>query len=346
LSALPEPTSSLDATSTSTSISDRFQLIVFTHFSHHPQFEASQKYFQESLLWKKKAAKYIEWKRDPRCYAEGNRLDQRLHVARGLEYASRSKIVIDDEGRRTEEERSAYVVLTEDDFPLCPNSPSSVLSPMSSLRSSAINYRAVVSPNSTVPSFSETWNEIMRVVVATNELMPDSTSSPTTSTTSEHAVGHCGIFIATGGSGLLIRTFIAKKLPELLLGSDDVDGSRRVAEAIVLEKSGLANVLVKAEKDADTPDLVIQDCLRGRLAACSMCAPSAASNQFPIGSARRAYTIAGDRYGKSGLTGTKVLLQRHLGYNTSTLPGRKYGKEEWTCGWRQPFNGEPDVLTL
>ena len=84
---------------------------------------------------------------------------------------------------------------------------------------------------------------------------------------------------------------------------------------------------VRAEDEgADTPDLVIQDCLRGRVEGCEQCAPRA-------GRAR----VLGDRWGRSGLVGTRRLLQRHLGYNASTLPGRKYGKEEWACGWRQPF---------
>ncbi|KWU45393.1 hypothetical protein RHOSPDRAFT_16643 [Rhodotorula sp. JG-1b] len=130
--------------------------------------------------------------------------------------------------------------------------------------------------------------------------------------------GHCGVFFATGGSGFAVRREIAARLPALLLGAEDADGESREAAAergeVVLKREG---------EDADTPDLVIQDCLRGKLAECAdLCAPA------------------------SGLAGTERLLQRHLGYNASTLPGRSYGSDEWACGWRQPFNGEPDVLTV
>lgn len=318
LSALPDPASTSPA---ALSISNRMRLIVFTHFPRHPQFDAAQQFFTTSPLWKIKAEKYIEWKRDERCLDEaeggGNRLDQRLHVARGLEYASRAN-------------DSAYVVLTEDDFPLCPDPPSTC-----AVIDDDFNYRSIV-PR---VSFETTWKEIMRVAVETNRLMPDRRALLSSGQEEEVLAGHCGIFFATGGSGLIIRSFIAKKLPMLLLGDDDRDGVKRVARFAELRRRGIVDDRIKKEKDADTPDLVIQDCLRGRLPVCAVCAvPDASSStSFDPASSRNAFITPGDRHGKSGLTGTKVLLQRHLGYNTSTLPGREYGKEEWTCGWRQPF---------
>lgn len=174
---------------------------------------------------------------------------------------------------------------------------------------------------------------------------------------------------------MAMRGFIAAKLPALLLGADDAQGNDRDRRASMGEFS------VKHEDEgADTPDLVIQDCLRGRLPECRVCeAPDASSllsarraRRYPAGSARNGGGVLGDRWGKSGLAGTERLMQHHLGYNASTLPGRKYGKEEWACGWRQPFvsglwlcwpaaeqfadavpwlfldvqNGEPDVLIV
>lgn len=250
LDALPPFPTSLP--SNQTSLPSRIRLIVYTHFLTHPLFDAASSHF---------SSPYLSFLRDPR--ATSDRLDQRLHVARGLSYAS--------------EEESAYVVLTEDDFPLCPGA----------------------------------WEELGRGLVRTNEVMPDT----------EEGAGHCGVFFATGGSGLAIRGSVARTLPGLLLGEEDARGEEREERARRGEWS------VRAEDEgADTPDLVIQDCLRGRVEGCEQCAPRA-------GRAR----VLGDRWGRSGLVGTRRLLQRHLGYNASTLPGRKYGKEEWACGWRQPF---------
>ncbi|GAA5962586.1 hypothetical protein JCM21900_000954 [Sporobolomyces salmonicolor] len=278
-----------------TSPSSRIRLIVYTHFSSHPQFDLAQATFTSP-----RASHYLSFHRDPRAYAADNRLDQRLHVARGLDYAAR-------------EGNGAYVLLTEDDFPLCEDEPSLIRGEKS--------WRA-------------TWDKLQAALVKTNELLPDDESLSTP--------GHCGLFLSTGGSGLAIRTPIASLLPSLLLGSHDPHGYDREARAA----RGEPEYLLKREGEgADTPDLVIQDCLRGRLPECAMCAPAPAGGARK-GSARMPWGLRGDRYGKSGLAGTETLLQRHLGYNTSTLPGRRYGKEEWGCGWRQPFNGEPDILTV
>ncbi|GAA5902627.1 hypothetical protein JCM5296_000726 [Sporobolomyces johnsonii] len=278
-----------------TAPSSRIRLIVYTHFSSHPQFDLAQSTFTSP-----RASHYLTFHRDPRAYAADNRLDQRLHVARGLDYAAR-------------EGNGAYVLLTEDDFPLCEDDPS---------------------PIRGEKSWRGSWDKLQAALVKTNELLPDDDSSPTP--------GHCGLFLSTGGSGLAIRTPIASLLPSLLLGSHDPHGYDREARAA----RGEPEYLLKREGEgADTPDLVIQDCLRGRLPECAMCAPAPAGGARK-GSARMPWGLRGDRYGKSGLAGTERLLQRHLGYNTSTLPGRRYGKEEWACGWRQPFNGEPDVLTV
>lgn len=301
-------------------LASRIRLIVYTHFLTHSVFDHAQTHFSSpfSSAYAAKAAHYITWQRDPR--ATSDRLDQRLHVARGLAHAG-------------EGGESAYVLLTEDDFPLCPD-----------------NTRA-----GETPSWAGTWDELKRVVVATNVAMPDVAVAD-----SGPQLGHCGIFIATGGSGLLLRGRIAALLPSILLSASDPTGTAREALA------ALGSFAVStSDEGADTPDLVIQDCLRGRGPGCEVCAP-----RLGRGGA------AGDRYGKSGLVGTQRLVQHHLGFEASTLPGRRYGKEEWACGWRQPFvsiallpsrsssrrlcvqltvadsrvlpsqNGEPDVLTI
>ncbi|GAA6058023.1 hypothetical protein JCM3770_003976 [Rhodotorula araucariae] len=300
-SALPFSATSLAANSTTLFPSDpptssRLRLVVYTHFATHPMFDLARAHFASSA----KAAHYVTWARDPRAVVPGaqDRLDQRLHVARGLAHAA--------------ELGGAYVLLTEDDFPLCEDAGG----------------------EGGERSWHGAWEKLQAALVATNMRMPDDGAG----VADDSGIGHCGLFIATGGSGLAIRAPLAARLPALLLGSDDPDGSAREAAAargeIRLRREG---------EGADTPDLVIQDCLRGRLPECAVCAPGATG---PDGSARRPSRRDGERVGKSGLAGTERLLQRHLGYNASTLPGRKYGREEWACGWRQPFNGEPDVLTV
>ena len=286
--------SAFDAASTVPSTSSRLRLVVYTHFATHPTFDHARAHFVSSA----KAAHYVSWQRDPRALGPGaqDRLDQRLHVARGLEHAAGLG--------------GAYVLLTEDDFPLCEDAE----------RADELEGQR---------TWAGTWKQLQAALVATNERMPDAPSL--LGDRGEASMGHCGLFLATGGSGLAIRTPLAARLPALLLGPDDPHGYAREAAAargeIELRREG---------EGADTPDLVIQDCLRGRLPECAVCAPGAAV-AAPVGSARHPSRRAGERWGKSGLAGTERLLQRHLGYNASTLPGRQYGREEWACGWRQPF---------
>ncbi|KAI8643544.1 hypothetical protein BD408DRAFT_414744 [Parasitella parasitica] len=68
------------------------------------------------------------------------------------------------------------------------------------------------------------------------------------------------------------------------------------------------------------PDIIIQKCLMGDLTECSSCTDS--------------------------LVTSKTLLMYHIGYNTSTSADRVYRKDEFQCGWRHPFNGNPSVITL
>ncbi|KAG2209729.1 hypothetical protein INT47_001877 [Mucor saturninus] len=68
------------------------------------------------------------------------------------------------------------------------------------------------------------------------------------------------------------------------------------------------------------PDIIIQKCLMGQLPQCAAC--------------------------KDSLVTSKTLLMYHIGYNTSTSDDRTYKKDEFQCGWRHPFNGDPSVITL
>ncbi|KAI9360249.1 hypothetical protein BD770DRAFT_385158 [Pilaira anomala] len=68
------------------------------------------------------------------------------------------------------------------------------------------------------------------------------------------------------------------------------------------------------------PDIIIQKCLMGQLPECAHCADT--------------------------LVTSKTLLMYHIGYNTSTSDDRVYKKDEFQCGWRHPFNGDPSVITL
>ncbi|KAH8926467.1 hypothetical protein BT69DRAFT_1215225 [Atractiella rhizophila] len=54
-----------------------------------------------------------------------------------------------------------------------------------------------------------------------------------------------------------------------------------------------------------------------------------------------------DRVGRrKGMVVSDRLEMKHIGFNSSTVPGRRYRKSEFQCGWRHPFNGDPDVLVL
>jgi len=285
LSAFPDPDYHYNSTPLpieTPSLSSRLRLVVYTHFSDHSQFDIAQNLFTSS-----KAQHYLTFHRDPRAAGGGDRLDQRLHVARALDYASKDG-------------NAAYVLLTEDDFPLCDD--------------------ATTGPHG-LRTYEKTMAKLERALVETNRLLPDPASGS--------EPGHCGLFVATGGSGLVIRNSIASILPSVFLGVDDPQGLKR-------ESLAAQGELDAAHDGPDTPDLVIQDCLRGRLPECSMCAPSP-SFDLPKGSARMPWAVAGDRYGKSGLAATERLIQRHLGYPESTFPGRSQDGSKWQCGWRQPF---------
>ncbi|KAH7054159.1 hypothetical protein BKA57DRAFT_390215 [Linnemannia elongata] len=109
---------------------------------------------------------------------------------------------------------------------------------------------------------------------------------------------HCGVFVGTGGSGLIFKRSVA------------------LTASFILESDVQTAALGLT---APPPDISLQDCLMGKHEFCSSCAGT--------------------------LVTSRTLLQRHLGYNSSTS-GDGYDKNQFQCGWRQPFNGMPNVHTL
>lgn len=79
------------------SLYSRLQMLVYTHFSNHSQYDAAKERFSNDL----RGQKYIKWVRE-----DGNEMNQRLHVSKALELAADSF-------------ESSYIALVEDDFPVC-----------------------------------------------------------------------------------------------------------------------------------------------------------------------------------------------------------------------------------
>jgi hypothetical protein len=93
-------------------------------------------------------------------------------------------------------------------------------------------------------------------------------------------IDHCGVFVGTGGSGLFLKPDVTKLITSRLLQDINMP-----------------------------PDIVIQDCLLGKLPECQHCQ----------------------------IVTSKRLLMYHIGYNASTSEDRSYRKDEFQCGWRHPF---------
>ena len=124
----------------------------------------------------------------------------------------------------------------------------------------------------------------------------------------------CGIFIATGGSGLIVRPFIVPAILE---------------------------ALSSAQAASEPTDRVVQRCLLGDplYPSCARCAwesSSPTTTSTPVSKRRRVFP-------EGKLAASRRLLLRHTGAMASTYVGRIYPEERWQCGWRQPFNGELDV---
>jgi hypothetical protein len=85
------------ANPTESSLYSRIQLLIYTNFAQHGQFELAKDQYMQDIRWQK----YLKW-----IQGNGTDLDQRLHVSQALELA-------------TSKADSAYISLTEDDFPIC-----------------------------------------------------------------------------------------------------------------------------------------------------------------------------------------------------------------------------------
>ncbi|KAG0199358.1 hypothetical protein BGX28_007365 [Mortierella sp. GBA30] len=126
------------------------------------------------------------------------------------------------------------------------------------------------------------WQEMLNTIYQANRKVED----------------HCGVFIGTGGSGMIFKRSVALTA-SFILESD-----------LQTSAQGLRT---------PPPDISLQDCLMGKHEFCSSCAGT--------------------------MVTSRTLLQKHLGYNSSTS-GDGYDKNQFQCGWRQPFNGLPNVHTL
>lgn len=79
------------------SLYDRIQTIIYTHFTAHAEYDRAQRLFQST----QRGQRYLRWIRE-----EGDTLDQRSHVSKALSLAA-------------DNYQSTYIVLVEDDFPVC-----------------------------------------------------------------------------------------------------------------------------------------------------------------------------------------------------------------------------------
>ncbi|KAI3631278.1 hypothetical protein MIR68_010768 [Amoeboaphelidium protococcarum] len=113
---------------------------------------------------------------------------------------------------------------------------------------------------------------------------------------------HCGAFIGTGGSGILMTRPTALNIVKLLRSKDYL--SRPV-------------------------DILIQQCLRGHLPQCSNCVDPRTPNSLPWLYEQQ----------PRGLLASSTLYMYHIGFDSSTFRGRRYGADAFQCGWRHPFNG-------
>jgi hypothetical protein len=146
---------------------------------------------------------------------------------------------------------------------------------------------------------------IWEVAVAESQL----SSSPGSGSENDR---FCGIFIATGGSGLIVRPFVVPAILEALS-----------SPAAVFEAT----------------DRVLQRCLLGHplYPSCARCASASSGRGIPSAS------LSKKPLPEARLAASRRLLLRHTGSMASTYAGRIYPEERWQCGWRQPFNGEPGV---
>ncbi|KAG0008413.1 hypothetical protein BGZ80_003481, partial [Entomortierella chlamydospora] len=117
------------------------------------------------------------------------------------------------------------------------------------------------------------WQEMLNTIYEANQKVPE----------------HCGVFVGTGGSGLIFKRAVA------------------LTASFILERDLHT---ISLGLTTPPPDVSLQNCLLGEHEFCSSCAGT--------------------------MVTSKTLLQRHLGYNSSTSGGG-YDKNQFQCGWRHPF---------
>ncbi|KAF9085595.1 hypothetical protein BGX27_003412, partial [Mortierella sp. AM989] len=123
------------------------------------------------------------------------------------------------------------------------------------------------------PFCQDGWQEMLNIIYTANQKVPE----------------HCGVFVGTGGSGLIFKRSVALTASFILEGD-----LQSVAQGL----------------NAPPPDISLQNCLLGDHEYCSSCAGT--------------------------MVTSRTLLQKHLGYNSSTSGGG-YDKNQFQCGWRHPF---------
>ncbi|CAO3607993.1 unnamed protein product [Cunninghamella blakesleeana] len=109
-------------TSSSSSLYDRIRIMVYTHFSNHTEYDKAHDQFSKD----DKGKKYVQWVKE-----DGNLFNHRLHLTRALELATSSSLLASSSSsfesytessivtNQINEITNAYIVLLEDDFPIC-----------------------------------------------------------------------------------------------------------------------------------------------------------------------------------------------------------------------------------
>ncbi|KAJ7103010.1 hypothetical protein B0H15DRAFT_767427 [Mycena belliarum] len=121
-----------------------------------------------------------------------------------------------------------------------------------------------------------------------------------------------GAFVGTGGSGLIFHRSLLPIVATLLRLHADVQSA--LPEGVFRRPA----------------DLIMQDCLLGVDPLC----PRRAEVMQLHGNA----TAAG-----GNLLITSRMILDHIGADASTALGRRYGQDQWRCGWRHPFHGRDEV---
>ena len=148
----------------------------------------------------------------------------------------------------------------------------------------------------------------------------------------------CALWTGTGGSGLLIRRHAVVPLIDVLLQT-----ALATQEEVELHMGGVV----------PPADIVMQQCLRGGYRRCGqVCRPESEwrTRWRWIGRSDGHNSDYVDSFeeegGGGGMCVTPRMLTRHIGFASSLSHGYRAEDQKWRCGWRQVFNGQPDVLVV